>query len=189
MKGIRMPLRSLSVVGVVTAICVTIAMLGTHVLGQFVDVYIATLTGASLLIALGIYRLLLDYLTKDVAMHEPGHHYHAIPRKLTFSIGELVFRIIVKPETADLDRSRHISSMEAIFLGFALGIDNMIAASAATLGGFLPIYAPLAMGVVQASLLAAGVYGCLWLINHRVRFRLPYVSGTVLIALGLVRLI
>jgi putative sporulation protein YtaF len=108
---------------------------------------------------------------------------------LTFSIGALVFRIMVKPEAADLDRSRHISPMEAILLGLALGIDNMVAASAASLGGFLPMYAPLAMGVVQASLLAAGIYGCEWLIDHRLRFRLPYVSGTVLITLGLVRLI
>lgn len=189
MKGIHMPLRSLGVVGVVTVICVAIAMLGTHALGQFVDVHIATLTGASLLIALGAYRLLLDYLTKDVAMHEPGHRHPAIPRKLTFSIGTLVFRIMVKPEAADLDRSRHISPMEAILLGLALGIDNMVAASAASLGGLLPIYAPLAMGAAQASLLAAGIYGCEWLIDHRVRFRLPYVSGTVLITLGLVRLI
>lgn len=188
-KGIHMPLRSLGVVGVVTVICVTFAMLGMHLLGQFVDARVATLTGTSLLIALGAYRLLLDYLTKDVAMHEPGHHHRAIPRKLTFSIGELVFRIMVKPEAADLDLSRHISPTEAIFLGVALGIDNMVAASAASLGGFLPIYAPIVMGVVQASLLAAGVYGCLWLIDHRVRFRLPYVSGTVLITLGLVRLI
>jgi putative sporulation protein YtaF len=189
MKGIHMPLRSLGVVGVVTVICVSIAMLGTHALGQFVDVHIAILSGASLLIALGVYRLLLDYLTKDVAMHEPGHHHPAIPRKLTFSIGALVFRIMVKPEAADLDRSRHISPAEALLLGLALGIDNMVAATAASLGGLLPIYAPLAMGVVQASLLAAGIYGCEWLIDHRVRFRLPYVSGTILITLGLARLI
>ena len=189
MKGIHMPLRSLGVVGVVTVICVSLAMLGTHALGQFIDVRIATLTGASLLIALGVYRLLLDYLTKDVTMHEPERHRATISRKLTFSIGALVFRVMVKPEAADLDQSRHISPVEAILLGLALGIDNMVAASAASLGGFLPIYAPLAMGVIQASLLAAGIYGCEWLIDHRVRFRLPYVSGTVLIALGLVRLI
>jgi putative Mn2+ efflux pump MntP len=95
---------------------------------------------------------------------------------------------MARPEVADVDESKHIGSMEAVFLGLALGIDNMIAASAASLGGLLPVYTPLAMAAIQVAFISVGVYGSEWLISHRVRFRLPYVSGTVLIVLGLYRL-
>lgn len=187
LKGIHVPLGSLIIVGIVTVLCTAIAMGGTYLLGGFIDIHTATIAGAALLVALGAYRLLLDFVTKDIALHEGGHH--VVARKLTFSVGALVIRIMAKPEAADIDQSKHISPMEAVFLGLALGVDNMVASSAGTLGGLLPIYTPLAMGAVQVALIAAGIYGCKWLIDHRVRFRLPYLAGTVLVVLGLVRLI
>lgn len=187
LKGIHMPVVSLGVVGVVTLVCTALAMGGTRLVGGHMDIEAATVAGALLLVALGIYRLLLDYLTKDAPLqHGPGHQIAA--RRLTFSLGNLVIKIMARPEAADVDESRHIGSMEAVFLGLALGIDNMIAASAASLGGLLPVYTPLAMAVIQVAFISAGVYGSEWLIGHRVRFRLPYVSGTVLVLLGLYRL-
>lgn len=187
LKGIHVPLGSLIIVGIVTVICTAIAMGGTYLLGGLIDIHAATIAGAALLVALGAYRLLLDFVTKDIALHEGGHHVAA--RKLTFSVGALVIRIMAKPEAADIDQSKHISPMEAVFLGLALGADNMVASSAGTLGGLLPIYTPIVMGAVQVALIAAGIYGCKWLIDHRVRFRLPYLAGTVLVVLGLVQLI
>ncbi|MHB0984374.1 MAG: MntP/YtaF family protein [Sulfuricella sp.] len=186
LKGIHMPLASLGVVGLVTLLCTALAMGGTHLVGGYMDIEAATTTGASLLVALGIYRLLLDYLTRDASLHHnPGHQIAA--RKLTFSLGSLVIKIMVRPEAADIDESKHISSMEAVFLGLALGIDNMVAASAASLGAVLPVYTPLAMATTQVAFISIGVYGSEWLIGHRVRFRLLYVSGAVLVLLGLHR--
>lgn len=185
-KGIHMPAASLGMVGAVTALCTAVAMAATYALGGLLDVHVATAVGASVLVLLGIYRLLLDFLTKDTALHNAGRHVHA--RQLKLSVGELVIRIMAKPEAADVDQSKHIGLAEAAFLGLALGVDNMVAASAGSMGGLLPLYTPLAMGLVQVAFIALGVYGCEWLIDHRVRFRLPYLSGIVLVVLGLARL-
>lgn len=187
LRGIHMPMVSLGVVGGITLICTALAIGGTHLLGEHINIHAATIVGAFLLITLGIYRLLLDYLTKDAPLHHgPGHQVAA--HKLTFLLGNLVIKIMARPEAADVDESRHIGSMEAVFLGLALGIDNIIAASAASLGGLLPVYTPLVMAAIQVAFISAGVYGSEWLISHHMRFRLPYVSGTVLVLLGLYRL-
>lgn len=96
---------------------------------------------------------------------------------------------MAKSEAADIDRSKHISAVEAMFLGVALGIDNMVATSAANLGEALPTYTPLAMAAVQMAFISTGLYGSERLINHHIRFRLPYLSGAVLVLLGIVRLV
>jgi len=188
-RGIHVPAVSLGVVGVVTIVCVAVAMLGAHLLGGWIDVRLATAVGASLLVLLGIYRLLVDFVTtdNDVQPHESMHH--ATPRRLSFAVGGLVIRIMAKPHAADVDRSKHIDPLEAIFLGLALGIDNMVAASAATLGASLPVYTPFVMAIVQIAFISAGLYGSDYLIKHHARFRLPYIAGTVLILLGAARLV
>lgn len=194
-KGIHMPIGSLGIVTIVTIVCVALAMGGAHLLGGFIDAHVATVTGALVLVVLGVYRLLLDFLTPnnatnnnvDIPSHDPGNQVAA--RKLTFAVGDLVIKIMAKPEAADIDRSQHISAVEAMFLGVALGVDNMVAASAANLGEALPTYTPLAMAVVQTAFISAGLYGSERLIHNHIRFHLSYVSGAVLVLLGIVRLV
>lgn len=96
---------------------------------------------------------------------------------------------MAKPEAADIDRSMHISPIEAIFLGLALVIDNIVATSAANLGHALPVYTPFAMAAVQMAFVSIGFHGSEQLIRHHVRFRLRFVSGSVLVLLGVVRLV
>jgi len=185
-KGIRVPPASLGVVGVVSVVCTAAAMGLTGWLAGSIDLHVAVGIGAAMLVGLGVYRLLLDFLSEEVTPREAGHHLRH--RKLTIPVGELVIRIMARPEEADIDRSKHICAGEAALLGVALAVDNMIAVSAGTLGDFLPSYTPLAMGAVQVALISAGTYGCAWLVDHRVRFRLPYLSGATLVVLGLLRL-
>ena len=187
-RDIRVPVVSLAVVGVVTIVCVALAMLGAHLLGEWIDGRFLAAVGASLLVLLGIYRLLVDFVTVGNGSQVPAAAHHVAHRKLTFAVGGLVIRIIANPHVADMDRSRHIDPLEAVFLGLALGIDNMVAASAATLGASLPGYTPFAMAIMQMAFISAGLYGSTYLIQHHARFRLPYVAGSILILLGVARL-
>lgn len=184
-KGIRVPLGSLAVIGLVTGTCTVLVMVMSYWLGEFADVHTATTAGAVVLIALGVYRLMLEYLSKGLLPPETGRP--VMGRMVRFSIGALVISIMTKPEVADLDQSKHISAGEAILLGGALAVDNMVAASAGSLGGLLPAYTPLVMAFVQVALISVGLYGCARLCNRRRRFRLPYVAGIVLVVLGLLR--
>lgn len=83
---------------------------------------------------------------------------------------------------------KRVATVSGALLLCALGVDNMVAVSAVSLTGQMPVYTPLVMGLVQVGFIMAGSYGCEWLTDHHVRFRLPYLSGAMLIALGLARL-
>jgi putative sporulation protein YtaF len=189
-RGIRMPVASIGMIGVVTVACTTLAMFATHLLSaRLIDAQVATLTGASVLVLLGIYRFMLDYLTSQNEVRPQVSNQQAAARELKFSVGSLVIDIMAKPEAADIDRSMHISPAEAIFLGLALVIDNMVATSAANLGQALPAYTPFAMAAMQMAFLALGFNGSEQLLRHHVHVRLRFVSGSVLIVLGLARLV
>lgn len=186
LKNIRMPLTSVAIVGLVTTICAGAAMLLAAMVGSVINTHAAVTGGAALLILIGVFSLFQEYLTKDVRSYQPDGEVTA--RKLSFSIGRLVISIVAKPETADVDKSNNISSLESIFLGLALGLDNMLAAFAAALMGWLPLSAPLLMGVIQMMVISAGLYVSKRFVPEKVKRRFPYVPGTILILIGLLRL-
>lgn len=185
-KGIRMPLISVAIVGMVTAICAWASMALANVLGAIINSQLAISCGAALLILIGLFSLFQEYLTKDVRSYQAEGEVTA--RKLSFSVGRLVISIVAKPETADVDKSNNISPLESVFLGLALGLDNMLAAFAAALMGWLPPTAPFMMGAIQMVVISAGLYVSRRFIPDRVKKRFPYLPGTILILIGLLRL-
>jgi putative sporulation protein YtaF len=186
LRGMQLPIASLSIIGIVTIVCTSLALGGAHVAAWFVNPRIATVAGATLLVALGGYRLLLDYLTQDGPSEVRSRS--GVGRELEFSVGALLIDIMVKPEAADLDRSMDIGALEAVLLGVALGLDNSVATLAASLGNHLPVYTPLVMGAVQTALIAIGLYVSRRVVIREEKLRLPYLCGAALVILGLVRL-
>lgn len=186
LKGIRMPVVSIAIVGVVTTICAAAAMVAANVLGSVINTQAAVTGGAVLLILIGLFSLFQEYLTKDIPSYQAEGEVTA--RKLSFSVGRLVISIVAQPETADVDKSNNISPLESVFLGLALGLDNMLAAFAAALMGWLPPAAPFMMGGIQMVVISAGLYASRRFVSDRLRKRFPYLPGTILILLGLLRL-
>lgn len=186
MRNISVPLSSLTVVGTVTAVCVAASMLAATLLGQFLDLRVAVAAGSLLMIMLGILSLFQEYLARKVSAYEiPGEFS---PRQLTFSVGRLVISIMAKPETADVDRSLSISWFEAVFLGLALGLDNIVATFAASLMGMLPLYTPLLMAVTQMLFIAAGNWASAHVLSPDMKKQFPFIPGTILVILGILRL-
>lgn len=185
LKKIRMPIGSLSIVGIVAAILTAIAMVCAYGLGKLIDTHLAIALGASLLILLGLWSVFQQYLTKDVTSYEADGEVTA--RKLTFSLGRLVISIMAKPETADVDKLGVISSLEAVFLGLAVGLDAMVGTFAAALMGRLPLYTPLAIGIIHMVCIAAGCSSTNF-VSDDLKKRVPYLPGTLLILLGIIRL-
>lgn len=186
LKRIHIAVDALVILCAVTVVNTGAGLVGADLLRRFIGPHAATIAGAVLLVALGTFRLLLEYLTEGPA--SSGPRSGANGRRLTISLGRLVLTVMVRPEVADLDKSKDISPLEAALLGTALSVDNVMATSAASLGGFAPMYMPLAMGVIQTALFAAGYYGSAVWIPERARRWLPYVAGTLLVVLGIVRL-
>jgi putative sporulation protein YtaF len=185
LKNIRMPFISLSIVGLVTCLCASIALFCAYFLGKFIPTNTAIGIGAALLILLGLWSIFQQYLSKDPSLSpedpQPSN-------KITFSLGRLIISIMARPEIADLDKLGIISPWEAVFLGLALAVDAMVGIFGAALMGSLPFYTPFAIGVIHMLCVASGCYSSTHLVSQKVKKRFPYLPGTLLILLGIIRL-
>ncbi len=186
LKNIRMPWPSLLIVGIVTCVCSSVAMAGAYILGRFMNTGYAIILGALLLILLGIWSVFHQYLVRNVKPYEVDGQ--VTMRTLTFSVGELVVSIMANPETADVDHLGVISPLEAVFLGLAVALDAMVAIFGAALMGALPLYTPLAAGIIHVICIAFGCYSSTRFISEKLKKKVPYLPGTILILLGIIRL-
>nr|WP_285720080.1 manganese efflux pump [Pelosinus sp. IPA-1] len=183
LKSIRVPLLSLTVIGTITGIFTLGAMISAQFLEEVINPSVVTGIGALLLLALGFWNIIIEYLSRITNKH------NSQSEKITPSLGEMIIEVMVQPEMADSDKSCSISYIEAISLGIALGMDNMIATFAACMLGDLPVYTPLIMAGVQMMLIVLGIQVATFCVPDHLKNGLPYMSGVVLIIIGLTRLI
>ena len=187
-KGIRVPGHALLLIGVVTILGVAGAMEGGAVVGRHGETQVAAVVGACVLIGLGLVSLLQTYLTTGGSRH-PSAEGPVTTRQLTWSMGRLVITIRAKPERTAVGQSQAMEAGEAALVGVALGLDNVVAVFAVSLMGLLPAYTPLVMGGLQMLLLATGRQASARLLSERVKEHCGYVSGALLLVLGVIRLV
>lgn len=183
-REVRMPAAALAVVGIMTTVCTGIAMVLAKGFGSFINPHIAAIIGAILLLLIGLFSIFQEYLTQDVVPYDPDSS-----QKITIHIGKLLINIMADPETVDLDHSKSISVSEAMMLGLALGLDNMVATFAACLLGILPLYTPVIMGIIQVLLILLGIHAAARFMPDRFKKKFPYFSGMMLVLMGIVRLV
>lgn len=186
LKNICIPLTSLLIVCITTILCTGAAMAIAYILGTLINTQLAIFLGALILLIIGLFSLFQEYLIKDA--NDYITNGATVSPKLTFSIGRLVINIMADPEKADVDQSQRINLLEALFLGLALGVDNMVATFAVALMEPLPFYTPLIMGLIQIIVITAGIYTSKHFISDTLKKRFPYLPGIILIILGLIRL-
>lgn len=183
-KKISISFLPLLVVGAVTALCTGAAMLVAEGADMLISPQAAVILGAALLFLIGLWSVFQEYLIKKLTP-KPAQH----TPELRIKLGRLIVNILADPEAVDIDHSRSISPSEALFLGLALGLDNMVATFGASLLGVLPIYTPIMMGVIQMGLIWLGVAFAEKLIPENVKERFPYLPGTLLILISVLRLV
>ena len=183
-RKITVPFSSLLVVGAVTAVCTAVAMAAAQGAGMLIAPQAAVVTGAFLLLLIGLWSVFQEYLIKRLTPKQQDD-----TPQLKIRLGRLLINILADPEASDIDHSRSISPSEALFLGLALGLDNMVATFAAGLLGVLPLYTPLVMAVIQMGLIWVGITFAVRLLPDRVKDRFPYLPGTLLIILSILRIV
>lgn len=182
-KQIKVPFLSLLIIGTVTLFCTGFASYGSSFLAAYLNPTLTTIIGSILLISIGLAGILRQFFAKPELPEESS-----MPKNITFSIGKIVISIMAKPECADMDKSNRLNTIEAMLLGIALGIDNMVATFAAGLVETLPIYTPLIMCIIQSILVYAGIVIAGRITTAKMKERLSYAPGIVLICLGFLRL-
>jgi putative Mn2+ efflux pump MntP len=68
-------------------------------------------------------------------------------------------------------------------------MDNVVATFAASMIGILPEYTPFVMAGVQMLLIVVGIQLAICYVPERLKRGLPYISGIVLMVIGLTRLV
>jgi putative sporulation protein YtaF len=182
-RKIRVPFSSNLVIALITGTGTLAAMLAGQTIGRFLQPRIASLAGASLLIGLGAW----------VVFQES----HAAPRReagaavqTTRDIGDVgllsrVSTILDNPFSADQDFSRHIDRREALLLGFALSLNNVVNGIAAGIAGLDPMLVTVLVCIFSVVTLWAGMSAG-YRFGSRVAGRSTgVVSGLLLIFIGI----
>lgn len=93
-----------------------------------------------------------------------------------------------EPDSYDLDHSKHIDALEAVYLGVALSIDSFGAGISTGIAGGASFWVPVAAGLCQMVFLCAGEFCGKKLKHIKADDRVfAVISGVLLIVLAAVR--
>ncbi len=187
MRQIRIPLTSLLVICLASAVAISLSMFFGHFLGSFFSPVWAERIGSIILIAMGIWIIIQALQTQRSKTGKRELADSASEQIMIISIKMLgiVIQVLKQPEKADMDDSGVINAREAVILGFALAMDALGAGFGAAMTGFTPILTPIVVGIFKFLLVSLGLYIGASKINGKLGQRVAFLPGLVLILLGI----
>ena len=99
--------------------------------------------------------------------------------------GSSILHVLVKPEDAYMDRSKHIDFKEASNLGIALSINNVGGGLSAGMLGLSSLWVGLLSAVISFIALWSGNYIAEFFIKWNISNKAAVVAGIVLIGIGI----
>jgi putative sporulation protein YtaF len=163
-------------ISVITFIISTIAAYSGTVLLGYLGKQLSSLLTMMLLSGIGSYMIYRQYL-KRMCQGEFGQDKKGI------------CHILLKPENADLDNSKHIDFKEATILGIALSINNVGGGLSAGMIGLNPFWVGLLSAVLSFFILWAGNYMAEFFIKWNLSNKATIAAGVLLIAIGIEQVI
>ena len=151
------------------------AFSGTMMTGFF-GKQLSSIIAMLLLTAIGSWMILEQYIKKtniDSVEEPAGENASSI------------LRVLVRPENADMDRSKHIDFKEATILGIALSINNVGGGLSAGMMGLNSFWVGLLSAVISFIALWSGNYIAEFFIKWNISKKATVVAGIVLIAIGI----
>jgi len=183
-KNIKIPPRPALIINLICTGAIGLSFLFGSVLAQFIPVWVAAGLSFTILLLIGITKL-LDSITKSIIRKNTQ-----ISKEIKLSLFNFKFimHLYADPEAADVDVSKSISEKEATVLAMSLSLDGFALGFGAALLGFN------GGAVIAFSLLANGL--ALWLGSglgnkaaQNLRFNISWLAGAVLIGLAFAQLL
>lgn len=187
LKGVRIPFSSLTITGAITCAAVLLSMFVAGIIATVLPPHLATVLGAALLIALGVWSMGQEWLKQIIP-----DQVTTSPKQVKLNIGvlSLVINIYKRPLDADLDLSGHLDHKEAVLLGLALALDALVAGFGLAMSGGASVTAPLIIAGVQMGLIKLGtIWGHKAVNAANLEGKMPYLPGAILLFIGLARLL
>lgn len=184
-KNIRVPFSSLTVIGAITVAMTGLAICTAGWLNGIITPKLAYSIGALLLIFLGFWSILQEYLRQYLPDGEMP--YPSAQIKLDLGFLSLVIQVFKRPTEADVDNSGELNCGEALVLGLALAFDALVAGFGAALAGGISLWAVFIVGIVQMAFVYCGTRLAAAIHFTKLQKKFPYVPGGILILIGLLR--
>jgi len=181
---IKIPYVSVMVIALLCTGILGISLLVGTFLKPFLPTELLKGISFAILFFIGIMKL-LDNIIKALI-----DKYTLINKQIKFSMLNLNFilNIYADPKEADIDESKVLSPREALSLGIALSIDSLAAGVGAALGNVNIIAVILASLLLSTAAIKCGeILGNK--LSEKVPFKLSWLSGFILIALAIVRVV
>lgn len=201
LRRIRIPFLSIAIISCCSGFIFWMAMqIGSYV-SRFISPHLATILGAGILIAIGVWALLQIIRNKAVDGDSPSPMEEDIEKPTvdatevkTIVVIEwkrlgLVIQILRKPSLADIDHSGIISSSEAVLLGIALSLDAFGAGIGAAFIGFSSFLTALVIACSSGFFIATGLRLGIFYANRSWVKKLSFLPGFLLIIMGLMKLL
>ena len=149
----RIPLKSILVIALCTAISLGIAMLAGQMLLSVLTPATANRIGGIILILIGAWVIYQFFRTEK--------EQNSTHEKLVFnweikSLG-IVVHILKRPTSADIDSSGTINGLEALLLGIALSLDAFGAGIGAAMLGYSPLTLAVSAALMSCIFLSGGL--------------------------------
>lgn len=185
LRKMRIPLKSMLIIGCCSAFSLIIAMLIGKAVSVFVSPSMLEKIGGIILIVIGTW-ILYQFFQSD--REKPMLTNEKIIFKFEIKSIGLVINILKKPMTADLDQSGQITGLEALLLGIALSMDSFGAGIGAQLLGYSPWFLALAVLILSPILIALGLNAGKYLSRFKWMAYISFIPGLLLITIGVLRL-
>lgn len=181
-KKIKIPIASLMVIALASALAVTISMLCGKGLAMALSPELASRLGALIILVLGSY-FILQAVGEKISRIEAEAEQPIV----TVCIKPLgiIIQILKEPAQADFDRSGTISAREAFFLGLALALDAMGAGIGVAMAGLNIFYTVLAVGVLKFILVNLGLLIGAFFNQAWIKSLSAVISGLIFIIIGI----
>ena len=177
-RGIRISTPINLWISVITFVISFFAAYSGSVISGFVSKQASSVTAMLLLSAIGLWMILEPYMEKN-----KDNINETQDNKIHFG------QVLLAPEKADMDNSKHIDFKEATFLGIALSINNVGGGVSAGMIGLNSFWVGLLSAVLSFIALWAGNYVAEFFIKWNLSKKASVVAGLLLIAIGIEQII
>lgn len=177
-RGIRLPADAAAVIFAVTlAMVFTVSLLGGGIVSVLPEA-VGNAVSAAIFILIGVF-MLLESLMKVKDSDRLSLRLHPL---------HMVVTVVREPDKADLDDSRVIDRIEALYIGTAVSVDASAASAALFADGGNPFLLAPAVALITTALVLAG---CLLgkALNLSRFSRVGIFAGSFMILLGIFRLV
>jgi len=181
---IRVPFSSVAVISIICSVILAVSLFFGEIIGPVLSEGLTAGICFVLLLGLGVIRVFDSAVKAFIRKHS------AYKKNIKFSAFHLSFilNIYANPEEADRDDSKDLSPKEAVYLAIALSLDGLAVGFGAGITDSNPY---LIIGLSLIMNVAAVVFGRFLgeKLTNRLRLDLSWLSGALLIALAVLKLL